>query len=237
MISPGSSDRSDSLEKEYPLGQSGRIPRVQTEDPAVHDGAPPPGGAPAQLWFTLLVSPEQEKAAWAELGNMARRHYPFLKAFQGSVGPTVGGRPIGYRFPVPLRRFHPPLVYSRAEDFIMIGLMAVFSRVGHSAVDDRIFKIASEFREVVLRNRFHMYHQAENIAGHGLDYESYLGRENFRAFHARKKKFDPSALINPGIVFGSDTDPPVKNSAGGVDSDTASKNLNDLLQKIMGSAS
>jgi FAD/FMN-containing dehydrogenase len=192
---------------DYPLGLGGRIPRVQHDDPAINDRPPPDEGEPLLYWFSYLAAPEQEAAAWKALREWVRRHRSFLHTQGGWVGPKVHGEHIGYRYVVRFRKFNPPLLYPRPESFVLMGVMALFQAVGRPAMDERILKIEGEFIDIARRHELRLYPQAENI-GRTLDYSEYFGPEIFSSFARLKEKFDPRHLINPGVVFDSETEPP-----------------------------
>jgi FAD/FMN-containing dehydrogenase len=204
---------SDGTGREYPLGGEGRIPRVQTEDPAVNDPPPSEAGERLLYWFSYLVPVAQEDAAWTELERWVHRHAGFLRPQGGWVGPIVGGEPVGYRYLVRFRTFNPPLLYSRSEDFVLMGLMATFDGVGTARTDERLLALEHEFVSTALRHGYHLYPQAENI-GRGLDYASYYGAETFARFEALKRRFDPDGIINRGVVFPAAIEPPQRSSAG-----------------------
>lgn len=192
----------DTVGTKYPLGATGHVPRVQVDDPAVNDLLPSPTGNRILFWFSFLVSLDQEAPAWAELGRWVERHAPFLAPEGGWVGPTIAGQPIGYRYVVRHKRFHPPLLYPRGEDFVLMGLMTTFDGVGTLATDDRILALERDFIGIADRCGYRLYPQAENI-GRGIDYTAYYGRETYSAFAAFKQRMDPAGILNPGVVFPS----------------------------------
>jgi FAD/FMN-containing dehydrogenase len=195
----------------YPLGLTGRVPKVQAEDPAVNDNPPSTQGDRILFWFSYLVSLGQEAAAWQELGAWVARHRPFLTPQGGWVGPISNGAPIGYRYLVTHRRFHPPLLYPRGEDFALIGLMTTFDRVGTHAIDERVLALEADFMSIARRHDFRLYPQAENI-GRGLDYAAYYDAATFEHFQQLKRRFDPDGLMNPGVVFPSAVPAPPRSS-------------------------
>jgi hypothetical protein len=211
----------------YPLGLSGRVPKVQAEDPSVNDRPPSVQGERILFWFSYLVSRDREAAAWQELGAWVERHAPFLQPQGGWVGPVIGGAPIGYRYLVTHRRFHPPLLYPTGEDFVLIGLMATFDRVGTHATDERILALETDFVAIAQRNRFRLYPQAENI-GRGLDYEAYYDPATFATFQQLKQRFDPDGIMNPGVVFPSGVAAPQRSSLGGLSSAVFGRLLGNL---------
>lgn len=184
----------------YPQGQSGRIPLKQPEDPYFSDKAPPPGGMEHLYWVSYAVSVEQEQKAWEELAIMVPKHMPYVKPVSGFVGPPAyDGRPMGYRYYVTYKDFHPPLLYPRSEDFVLIGVMAVVE-VGKASFDRQLLDFEKDFVDIATRNDFGLYMQAENT-GSGLDFDTYYSAETYSAFKALKQKYDPQKRINPGVFF------------------------------------
>jgi FAD/FMN-containing dehydrogenase len=190
---------------------SGRVPRVQADDPAANDRLAGPRGDRILFWFSYLVARHQEEAAWEQLRGWVERHAPFLRPQGGWVGPVVHGEPIGYRYLVTFRRFHPPLLYPHAEDFVLMGLMATFEGVGTLGADNRILDLERDFVGLALGNGYRLYPQAENI-GRGIDYAAYYGAATFATFQHLKRRFDPDGIINPGVVFPSATPGPQRTS-------------------------
>jgi hypothetical protein len=94
-----------------------------------------------------------------------------------------------------------------------MGLMATFTGIGTPAGDDRLLDAERGFLATARRQGLRLYPQAENI-GRRLDYEAYYGRDVFDAFARLKARFDPDHVINPGVVFPSETPPPARSSLG-----------------------
>jgi FAD/FMN-containing dehydrogenase len=184
---------------------------VQTDTPAVNDRLAGERGERILFWFSYLVPAGQEAAAWDDLAGWVERHAPFLKPQGGWVGPVLDGAAIGYRYLVTHRRFHPPLLYPHAEDFVLMGLMATFDGVGTPAADERVFALERDFVSIALRNGYRLYPQAENI-GRGVDYAAYYGAATFATFQQLKERFDPDGIINPGVVFPAASPPPPRTS-------------------------
>lgn len=216
------------------LGTEGRIPRANPLNPAETDGAPPPDGTTWLYWFSLLVPVAEELAAWDRLGAWATRHRCTIRPEGGWVGPTTGrspsnlearragyppsgpahapdpasdGQPIGFRYVVRSRRFTPPLLYPRHEDFVLMGVMAAAPGVGNDASEAALIAAEREFVADGLANGWSLYAQAENLS-RSLDFEAYLGPERTGRFRALKQEFDPDWRINPGEVFTDGTPPP-----------------------------
>jgi|GEM_PF-1474201 len=192
----------------YPLGEEGRIPCQQPEDPVLCDLPPASNGMNHLYWFSYLVSCDQEQQVWDELSFWIQRHVQVLKPIGGWVGPSIDGVPIGYRYRVTFKNFHPPLLFPKSEDFLLIGVMTTLP-VGLEHFDTKIFSIEKDFTEIALRNDFKLYPQAEN-AGRGIDYTTYYSRKTYAKFEQLKRKYDPDGLLNPGLFFNRGTREPTK---------------------------
>ena len=214
----------------YPQGVSGRVPRVQTDDPAVNDRPPSPHGDRILFWFSYLVSLAQEASAWNALGAWVQRHAPFLTPQGGWVGPTIAGEPIGYRYLVRHRHFHPPLLYPRREDFVLMGLMATFAGVGTLATDERILALEHDFIGVAAQHGFRLYPHAENI-GRGVDYAAYYDRATYDTFRELKRRFDPDGIINPGVVFPSTAAAPSRSALERLSESTLTRLFGDDVER------
>jgi FAD/FMN-containing dehydrogenase len=195
----------------YPLGVTGTVPRVQADDPIVNDRPADVRGERILFWFSYLVPLPKEDEAWNALGGWVDRHAPFLRPHSGWVGPVMNGEAIGYRYQVSFRRFHPPLLYPRGEDFVLMGLMTTFDGVGTTVADDRIMALEQDFVGIAIGNGYRLYPQAENI-GRGIDYSSYYDATTWARFRQLKHRFDPDGIINPGVVFPSPTPAPERTS-------------------------
>ncbi len=201
----------DEVHAAYPLGLAGQVPRVQADDPSVNDRLPDPRGDRILFWFSYLVPLPKEDEAWDALRGWVERHAPFLHPHSGWVGPVMNGEPIGYRYQVAFRRFHPPLLYPGAEDFVLMGLMTTFAGVGTAPADERILALEQDFVGIALKNGYRLYPQAENI-GRGIDYASYYDAPTYARFRQLKHRYDPDGIVNPGVVFPSATPPPQRAS-------------------------
>lgn len=208
----------------YPLGQSGVIPRVQVDDPKINDDPPDLHGNNILYWFSYLVVPDQEQNAWDKLSEWAVKHKGYLHPVGGWVGPVVDGQPVGYRYRVTYKNFNPPLLYSGQSDFVLMGVMANFTNVGRFDSDNKIFEIDADFTRIARENNFRLYLQAENIS-QAIDYKDYYGTEIYEQFKAIKQQFDPDHLLNPGVFFPHDSAPPLKAASARVFSQAFSKLL------------
>lgn len=208
----------------YPLAQSGIIPRVQIDDPKINDDPPDLNGNTILYWFSYLVSPEQEQLAWNKLSGWVNKHQGHLHPVGGWVGPVIEQQAIGYRYCVNYKNFNPPLLYAKHSNFVLMGLMAEFTNVGHFTIDNKIFEIDKDFTRIALENDFKLYLQAENIS-QSVDYKDYYGADIYQQFKAIKQQFDPDNLINPGVFFPTDSAAPLKASTARVFSETFSNLL------------
>jgi hypothetical protein len=182
----------------YPKGSSGRIPRVQEEDPAENDRQVP-ATENILFWFSLLISPDQEALAWKEMTEFCRRYPGIVVPDGGWAGPEMNGEPIGYHYNINFHTFNPPLVYPIDESFIVMGVMSLIN-IHHQDNNDVILKIETDFIDIATRNDFKLYSQAENI-GRNVDYKNYYSDVIYNRFKTLKIDFDPSRIINPGVVF------------------------------------
>lgn len=190
-----------------PLGAAGRIPRSNPLNRAETEAAPPAEGLRWLYWFSLLVPEPQEPDAWDRLGAWATRHRDTILPEGGWVGPSLDGRPIGFRYVVRARRFTPPLLYPRHEDFVLMGVMAAVPGVGGEPGEAALVAAERDFVTEALAEGWSLYAQAENLT-RSLDFAAYLGPERAARFRALKREFDPDGLINPGEVFDDGTPPP-----------------------------
>jgi FAD/FMN-containing dehydrogenase len=194
----------------YPLGLMGTIPKVQPEDLQINDLPPPPQGLDWLYWFSYLVSPAQEQAVWDALGPLIAQHRPHVRPTGGWVGPVVDGAPIGYRYLVRYKRFHPPLLYPYDEDFLLTGFMAVLG-VGTPQYDDKTVALEKDFVDLARRHNFKLYLQAENL-GLQVDFKQYYGDSIYQQFQQLKDTFDPYHLYNRGVFFPADVGQPQRAS-------------------------
>lgn len=187
------------VQASYPLGLQGRIPRCQIDDPALNDEAPPRAGEQRLFWFTLLVAPDEEANAWAGLLELVHAFPGQLIPDGGWSGPLLDGAPIGYRYVIGFREFNPPLLYPRAETFLVLGVMSMLCS-GDPASDRRILVIEAAFIAIARARRLRLYLQAENI-GRTVDLRAYYGAATYGHFLQLKREFDPRSMFNPGVVF------------------------------------
>lgn len=187
----------------YPIGLVGRVPRRQEDDPALND-LPSSADEKRLFWFTVLASPAQEARAWEGLEALVRTHRGEILPDGGWAGPLLDGAPIGYRYVIRFHEFNPPLVYPRAETFLVLGVMS-FLRSGAPDADARVLAIEHTFIEMARARGLGLYLQAENI-GCRIDLAAYYGADTWARFRALRREFDPAGIFNRGVVFPLDDD-------------------------------
>ncbi|KZX60309.1 hypothetical protein A3709_12010 [Halioglobus sp. HI00S01] len=185
----------------YPLDYDGIVPKRQTEDPRENDHKQ---GESEEIlfWFSLLVRPEAEKVAWNELRAFCLRHTDALTPDGGWAGPTLNGTPIGYHYNIKFLNFMPPLLYSRNEAFLVVGVMCILS-IDAVSDNDHVLTIEQDFIALAERNDFELYLQAENI-GRNVKYRNYYSADVYAKFCELKKAFDPGMIINSGTFFSAE---------------------------------
>ena len=168
----------------------------------MNDAPPPPGGEDRLFWFTLLVAPRDESRAWEGLHELVLAHRDTLAPDGGWAGPILDGEPIGYRYVIRFREFNPPLVYPRAETFLVVGVMSVL-RSGDPAGNRRVLGIERDFVDMARARGLRLYLQAENIGGR-VDLRAYYGERTYRHFRELRRRLDPQRRFNRGVVFPDD---------------------------------
>jgi len=195
-----------------PTGASGRIPRCNPVSAAETDDPSPETGMPWLYWFSVLLPEAEEAAAWDVLDRWCQAHGDILTPRGGWVGPVQNDAPIGFRYRVASRRFTPPLLYPRHEDFFLLGVMAEAQGVGQIASDERLVTAERAFIADVLACGWSLYAPAENLS-RSLDYAAYLGPERMARFKALKALYDPARRLNPGEIIRGDAPGPLRTSA------------------------
>lgn len=182
-----------------PLGLEGEIPKRQVDDPAENLRSPESSHSDILFWFSLLIDAEQEKQAWIDLNSWVVHNSTILKPEGGWHGPEMDGQPIGYHYIIKHKNFHPPLIYPKAKDFLVIGIMARLNVIKTDAIE-QIFNIENEFIELAKRGNYRLYLQAENF-GQNIDFEEYYGTKIHQQFLKIKEQFDPNHRINRNVFF------------------------------------
>jgi FAD/FMN-containing dehydrogenase len=183
----------------YPCGVTGNVPKRQEDNPRVNDVAPPAAGQESLFWFSVLTSPQYLPQAWRGLIEWVIAHPGLVVPEGGWVGPTLNGEPIGYQYIIRFGEFNPPLVFPRAETFLVIGIMSTM-RTGTSDDNARVLAVEQAFVETMLDRQLHLYLQAENIGGR-VDLRNYYGADTYRRFLSLKRAWDPSNILNRDVVF------------------------------------
>lgn len=192
-----------------PTGAEGRIPRVNTVVPGETDDPSPAAGMPWLYWFSYLLPETAEPQAWDFLDRWCRDNADIVEPSGGWVGPVRNGAPIGFRYRVTARRFTPPLLYPRHEDFLLMGVMAHAHGIGVIQRDERLVAAEQAFVAAALANGWSLYAQAENLS-RSLDYAAYLGPDRMARFVALKQRYDPAGKLNPGEIVAGATRAPLR---------------------------
>ena len=193
----------DSGPDSLPTGAEGRVPKMNPVMPGETDDPSPEAGMPWLYWFSYLLPETAEAQAWDFLDGWCRENADIVEPSGGWVGPERNGAPIGFRYRVTSRRFTPPLLYPRHEDFLLMGVMAHAHGIGRIERDERLVAAERAFVEAALSNRWSLYAQAENLS-RSLDYAAYLGPDRMARFLELKGRYDPEGRLNPGeIVAGA----------------------------------
>ena len=184
-----------------PLNAEGVIPMRQIDDPKKNLLPPEDSYSNILFWFSLLIDPKKELQAWKDIERWVVRNSSFIKPEGGWHGPLMNGEPIGYHYVIKYLNFHPPLVYSKSQDFLVIGVMSRLEVKQKKSIS-RILAIEKEFVELANRRNYGLYLQAENI-GCNIDFQEYYGRTLYSKFLKIKEKFDPEHRVNHGVFFRS----------------------------------
>jgi hypothetical protein len=182
-----------------PAGTEGRVPKTNPVAPGETDDLSPETGMPWLYWFSYLLPEAAEAQAWAFLDGWCRENADIVEPSGGRVGPELNGAPIGFRYRVPSRRFTPPLLYPRHENFLLMGVMTHAHGIGRIERDERLVAAERAFVEAALSNGWSLYAQAENLS-RSLDYAVYLGPDRMARFLELKARYDPEGRLNPGEV-------------------------------------
>lgn len=184
---------------DLPLNLAGEILKRQVDDPLDNLKSAADLDPNILFWFSLLVDPQQEKQAWQDLSQWLEQYPNTLKAEGGWHGPLKDGVPIGYHYVIKYKKFHPPLIYPEAKDFLVIGVMSKLEVTKTGAISD-ILKVENSFIELAEKGGYKLYLQAENF-GKRVDFERYYGSTIYQQFLKIKERFDPQHRINRGVFF------------------------------------
>lgn len=136
-------------------------------------------------WFNLFVNEAQLFEAQEA-----------LRRFQGNYPDVLRYIQI-YVWPIKQNRFVPPLLYPTVEDFYSTG---VWGTAGVGFSKDKLASMEKEFNEIVIKNHYHRYIQAEMADG-PAKFANYYGDKTYQAFRKIKLQLDPKFLFNPATVF------------------------------------
>jgi hypothetical protein len=168
----------------YPLGMSGRVPRVnEVASPewrrtgaVAHDKL--------SYWVTALCPPEREAEARADLAALEplfRGELEYLPLF---------------RYRMIHRGLVAPLVYPRAEDFVALfhwGKLDVASEAGRRVV----VALERAFVALLTQKGYQRYHQTEFV-GETMDFARYYGPATWAHLQALRARLDPAGILDPG---------------------------------------
>lgn len=185
----------------YPSGLSGHVPRRQTDDPN-ENKLPPDDNTDVLFWYSMLVSQEQEDQAWQDLEQWVDNNPETIKPEGGWHGPKRNHAHIGYHYFIRHVNFHPPLIYPRQEDFLMIGVMSRL-KVGRAGSIASIFDVERQFIDMAFKRKYRLYLQAENF-GRNIDFRAYYGESIYHQFLQHKNELDPEHRINRHVFFDRD---------------------------------
>lgn len=183
----------------YPLGISGKIPKRQTEEPKCNDLPPKNGKYSNTFWFSLLVSQPELMQAWIDLYRFVKAHPNEIKPEGGWAGPLFNGQLMGYYYFIRFFEFNPPLVYPKAESFLLIGVMSQLE-TGSPASNQQTLQVERDFIDIAMKRGYKLYIQGGSFR-RNIDFSSYYGKEIYSAFRKLKMQFDPDGIFNPGVVF------------------------------------
>lgn len=185
--------------KRYPSGLVGRVPKRQKDDPNENKMAPVPGDPDILFWYSMMIAPEEEEQAWEDISEWVDAYADIIKPQGGWHGPMQNGQHIGYHYFIKHVNFHPPLIYAKEEDFLMIGVMSKLN-VSQKENVSRIFEVERAFIEMADKRKYRLYLQAENF-GRNIDFQRYYGIDVFTQFLSYKNELDPLHRINRHVFF------------------------------------
>ena len=192
-----------------PVGASGRIPVSNPLNPNETDMPAPAEGIDWVYWFTALVPPAEEDAAWKAIGDWSSAHLDTLRPIGGWVGPRLDGAQIGFRYFVRRKAPTPPLLYPRDEDFVTMGVMAICAKIGTESAETALMRAERDFVTRIICCGWSLYCQAENLT-RSVDFRTYWGPERWVGFCELSNRFDPEDRINAGEVRPGTCPPPVR---------------------------
>ncbi len=185
----------------FPFGKKGRVPKRQKDDPRENMLAPTGEKTDILFWYSLLISPNAEDQAWRELQQWVEQYPDIIKPFGGWRGPRKNQEHIGYHYFIKYIDFHPPLIYEKQEDFLMIGVMS-WVNMSESENIQKVFRAEQAFLDIAEKNNYRVYVQTQNFEKK-LDFSQYYGPEICDQFLQYKNRLDPTHRINRNVFFDS----------------------------------
>jgi FAD/FMN-containing dehydrogenase len=135
-------------------------------------------------WFTLFVPPDDRAAAHRELEALEKQ---FAASF------AYESR---YDYPIARRSFVPPLLYDDVE-FLATGIWGHLLPGNGAEV---LRRFSEEVTVAMQRNGWRRYFQSEFVEG-AAKRRSMLPAHILLAFAEVKRRFDPRAILNRGVMF------------------------------------
>lgn len=169
--------KTDAANPHYPLNKQEKI-TYQHRNYFAADHQP-------VYWFNLFVNREQMLGAKEALKNFEANYPDVLRYI-----------PI-YEWVISQNRFVPPLLYPVNEDFYATG---VWGTPGPAFSKQKLDNMEKEFSELVIKNHYHRYLQAE-LFDQPVNYANYYGNKTYQSFREIKLKLDPKFLFNPKTIF------------------------------------
>ena len=165
---------------------------------ALTDGEQSEGYAPIHYWWTLMVPDTRLEAAEAQLA-----------AIRAGYEDRLPWLPL-YRYAIPHRGIHAPLVTDVADDVTATGIWVIVELEDLEALQPLIQEVEQAVSELAQREGYRRYLSAELTTGPDA-WRANLGEETWSRFRALKARLDPDALFGRGLVFpygtGDDTRP------------------------------
>ena len=184
---------------DYPQGKVGRIAPTAKPHGLPAEEAPPNHGSYQLFWFSYFTDEAHEATAWELLQGYVKAHPRELIPQAGYAGPRHHGEPMGYRHPIPMGKLHAPLVYPKAEDFLLVGFMCPV-RVGRPQDGKFLLQLRAQMYQDARQHGLHLYVQSENM--HPLfPHAEYWDHATFAHWQALKSHYDPRHRLNGGTVF------------------------------------
>jgi FAD/FMN-containing dehydrogenase len=140
----------------------------------------------ASYWLNLLVPSNQVMAATQDLVALEQKHATNLS--YDDI----------YQWQIRFIHIMPPLVYSKAQTFYLIGIWV--TRTPNAAGLKALAELTQSYADLVYKQHYQRYIQAENQAGPTL-YREYFNPATYARFKALKQQLYPEFLFNRQSVF------------------------------------